>query len=232
MNPDQLIAEVNNTHFEYNEETRVGNYVVNIRTDDDPESPREWDNLGTMVCFHRRYNLGDNHSYTDPREFIHHISGLYEDESYEYLTDEQYERCETVAYEKNVILPLYLYDHSGITMNTSGFSCPWDSGQVGWIYIPLTKIREEFSVKRVTKKMRERIAQYLTNEVETYDNYITGNVYGFSIERHDEDGDDVDIDSCWGFFGHYTDDDGYMLKEIKAAIIYDINNTPAQLDLV
>ena len=33
-----------------------------------------------------------------------------------------------------VILPLYLYDHSGITMNTCGFSCPWDSGQVGWIY--------------------------------------------------------------------------------------------------
>ena len=29
-----------------------------------------------------------------------------------------------------VILPLYLYDHSGITMNTCGFSCPWDSGQV------------------------------------------------------------------------------------------------------
>ena len=26
--------------------------------------------------------------------------------------------------EGMVILPLYLYDHSGITMNTTGFSCP------------------------------------------------------------------------------------------------------------
>lgn len=30
-------------------------------------------------------------------------------------------------------LPLYVYDHSGVRLNTTGFSCPWDSGQVGWI---------------------------------------------------------------------------------------------------
>ena len=42
-----------------------------------------------------------------------------------------------------VILPLYLYDHSGITMNTCGFSCPWDSGQVGWIYADKAMIDKE-----------------------------------------------------------------------------------------
>ena len=26
-------------------------------------NPRENDNLGTMVCFHGRYNLGDKHNY-------------------------------------------------------------------------------------------------------------------------------------------------------------------------
>ena len=41
-----------------------------------------------------------------------------------------------------VILPLYLYDHSGITMNTCGFSCPWDSGQVGWIYADKAMIEQ------------------------------------------------------------------------------------------
>lgn len=45
-----------------------------------------------------------------------------------------------------VILPLYLYDHSGITMNTCGFSCPWDSGQVGWIYYRMFRIAAECSL--------------------------------------------------------------------------------------
>lgn len=33
-----------------------------------------------------------------------------------------------------IFMPLFLYDHSGITMNTCGYSCRWDSGQVGYIY--------------------------------------------------------------------------------------------------
>lgn len=38
----------------------VGPYTVKIRHDLDTESPRrDRDNLGHMVCFHRRYRLGD-----------------------------------------------------------------------------------------------------------------------------------------------------------------------------
>ncbi|MHC4619185.1 MAG: hypothetical protein ACYTEQ_15685 [Planctomycetota bacterium] len=33
---------------------------VRIEQDPDAESPREWDNLGIMVCFHGRYTLGDD----------------------------------------------------------------------------------------------------------------------------------------------------------------------------
>jgi hypothetical protein len=114
-------------------------------------------------------------------------------------------------------------------MNTTGFSCGWDSGQVGHIYVSLEKIREEYSCKRVSKKMRERIEGYLKGEVETYDKYLTGDVYGFNIVREDEDGEEVHIDSCWGFYGY---DDPYMTEEvIKGAIQYDIENNPEQLDL-
>ena len=41
-------------------------------------------------------------------------------------------------------LPLYLYDHGGITMSTNPFSCPWDDGgQVGWIYASKQKFIDE-----------------------------------------------------------------------------------------
>jgi len=43
------------------ERIELGTVVGKIVADMNPESPREWDNVGTMVCSHRRYNLGDEH---------------------------------------------------------------------------------------------------------------------------------------------------------------------------
>ena len=78
--------------------------TIKIYQDEDAENPRDWDNFGHMICFHSRYTLGDKHEMTpeDARQL--------------------YDRKDVIA------LPLYLYDHSGITIRTSPFSCPWDSG--------------------------------------------------------------------------------------------------------
>lgn len=37
----------------------------------------------------------------------------------------------------------------------------------------------------------------MVGEVQVYDYYICGDVYGFVIEKDGEQ-----IDSCWGFYGH------------------------------
>lgn len=172
----------------------IGKYKIEIFPDDDPIDPRSNDNLGTMVCFHRRYSLGDKHDYD---------SGDYNG------WDEMKEAI--IKNEKvGVILPLYLYDHSGITMNTTGFSCPWDSGQVGFIFISKDKMLKEYGRKRITPSFKTRIAEYLKNEVEEYDQYISGNCYGFRIT--DTDTDD-EVDSCWGFY-----DDEYCMKEAESYV--------------
>lgn len=165
------------------EETYRG-LTIKIEQDVDPESPREWDNVGTMVCFHGRYTLGDKHEFSSPTEFLE----WWEENG-----------------EDGVLLPLYLYDHSGITISTSPFSCPWDSGQVGWIYATKETLdKETFDIDHATK--------YLIGEVETYDQYLTGQVYGYEVE--DEDGNF--LASCWGFYGEEdaiqearADADGY-----------------------
>ena len=46
----------------------------------------------------------------------------------------------------------------------------------------------------------------LRGEVEAFDQYLRGDVYGVIVQRvkRDEDGDEVDteeLDSCWGFYG-------------------------------
>ena len=35
-----------------------GSYVLVVQQDDSPFNPREDDNFGKMVCFHRQYSLG------------------------------------------------------------------------------------------------------------------------------------------------------------------------------
>ena len=162
------------------ETKRIGDYKISIYTDENPDSPRNWDNLGTMVCFHNRYNLGDKH------ELNHRYYKGWDDMEAHIIKDN----------DVSVILPLFLYDHSGITMRTTSFHDQWDSGQIGFIYVSKKKIREEYSVRYVTKKMRERITGYLIAEVETYDQYLRGDVYGFVITKHGEE-----VDSCWGYYG-------------------------------
>lgn len=156
---------------------RTARKTVKILVDEDATSPREWDNLGTMLCLHRRYSLGDKHQLTVD------------------------EILELVQSDDVIALPLYLYDHSGITMSTSNgrwpFNCRWDSGQVGYIHVSKEEVQEEYSWKRISPKRREQILHLLRTEVETYDQYLRGDVYGYVIE--DEDGEE--IESCWGYFG-------------------------------
>ena len=194
--------------------------TIKICQDEDPMSPREWENLGTMICYHDRYNLGDVQRRGGYDDFIEYINGefnILEPEYYD-LEESEVKRVEKWMDRNLIILPLYLYDHSGITMRTAQFSCPWDSGQVGFIYVSLEKIRKEYKVKRVSKTLRERVEGYLRGEVETYDQYLTGDVYGYDIV--DETGEEeVDVGSCWGFYGR-----DYCISEAKSQVDwYDKN---------
>lgn len=180
------------------------NHRITIHYDTDTESPRDWDNLGTMTCSHSRYNLGDEHSFDDPHSFLADLCN--KDTDREISSERLYAEAEMHA----VILPLFLYDHSGITMNTTGFHCPWDSGQVGFIHVTLNDILKEYKVQRVSRKLRARIAEQLKSEVATYDDYLTGNVYGFVVSKND-----CEVSSYWGFLGDY---EGYCLEEARAGV--------------
>lgn len=165
----------------------MGNKRVRIGYDDDTAmNPREWDNLGTIVAWHRRYILGDE----QPSESV--------EEWKEFITEWEEGDAETPGEKFNrlfVWLPVYMYDHSGITINTRGFSCPWDSGQVGFIYVSREKLERE-------KMTEEQALTYLNGEIEVYDQYLRGDVYYFVEEEYDEEtGEWVEVDLCGGFYG-------------------------------
>jgi hypothetical protein len=58
----------------------------------------------------------------------------------------------------------------------------------------------EYGGKIVTKKLKDRVTEYLKNEVETYDQFLTGDVYGYRVFKV-ENGEEEELDSCWGFYG-------------------------------
>ena len=158
-------------------------YTITIEQDE-YDNPREWDNFGHMVCAHRRYDIGDEQLE------VHGVS----------LEDDLKHNLESIGLKLNdvLILPLYLYDHSGIAMNTTGFSCGWDSGQVGFIYVSKEDVRKEYNVKRITKTIKEKTFELLRGEVATYSQYLDGDVWCVRIT----DEEDEAIDSCCGLYGY------------------------------
>ncbi len=170
-------------------------HTILIEQDIDPMNPREeFCCLGEMICFHKRYNLGDKHNLNSDN-----FNGW--DELEEYIENEL---------NGYIILPVYMYDHSGMTINTTGFSCGWDSGQIGFIYVTAKKIRENYGVKRISAKLKQDITGYLKNEIQTYDQFLTGDVWSYSIT--DNNSDNI-IDTCYGFFGQE-----YCENEAKSAV--------------
>jgi len=179
-------------------------FIIEIVQDDDSVNPREWDNLGTMVCWHKHYNLGDGL----PEKMRHRFGSL---ESRYGSTDlDLFNVWKRLYQNQLVVLPLYLYDHSRITTSTKPFPCPWDSGQVGWIYATHQQIKNKYNVEELTPAILEKANQVLISEVETYDEYLHGDVWGYIIKNQDGEY----LDSCWGFYG---DPQKYCLEEAKRA---------------
>lgn len=211
------------------ETNQVNQLTVNIYRDEDPANPREaFGNLGTMVCFHPKYTLGDEHDYPSPEDFLNHLThkaltpeqiarwnriqdlidripGYYCNHTWGpkaiymdryYRLESELAQLKEEALSNYILIPLYLYDHSGITMRTSSFSCGWDSGQVGWIYVTVAQAHENWPELDLLD-LKGRAARYLEGEVNEYDMYLTGDCWGYAVV--DEIGDE--LGTCWGFYG-------------------------------
>lgn len=262
----------------YNTEEYRG-FNINWYYDNDPQNPRtDWDNLGHMICWHRRYSLGDKHNYSDVDsfmsilisehvsherlreyllskkgnvwlEYIEHspedvkryeckarvalgITDDYDDDYWECEPDEkdriidmavdqaplEYLTPDDVAElleDELVIMPVSIYDHSGVSIWLGSPTCMWDSGQVGFMYLTKKDALRELG-NCTEENWKERAMECMEAEMEVYNCYISGDVYGFVIEDEDEN----EIDSCWGYYGDEAVKD--QNKENRALIDKEI----------
>lgn len=204
-------------------------FVIKIVPDNDSSSSNpveDWDMLGKQVYWHRRYNLGHCHKETSrysPEEWLESEIEMDGQDSYEHWEKYYSRKMGYMPFllmkfsENNLVIPVHAYEHGGITISASGRRAGWDSfdsSQLGFVYVSHKDILKNYSKKRLTKKILEHVEKMLIMEVNEYDSYLRGEVYGFQIF---ENGDSDDsLESVYGFVGDYE----YCLSEAKSLVDY------------
>lgn len=180
---------------QYTWEYSNGDYNVQA-TMHESEDPRLMWTPTIMACFHDKYRLGD-------WEFSHKLTISSENsekfDSFHDMTKEEAEAALNTGFlrEKRVIaLPVYAYIHGGISVRTTPFSCRWDSGKVGIIFIAEKYARECWKWSKISKKRRQFVLEILDADVREYDNYLNKDYWVYEV--FDKDGVWVDEGMCWG----------------------------------
>lgn len=199
-------------------------YTLSIIPDEDGSNPRtEFDNAAHFICWHRRYDLGDEHKHSAPESLFESLARQVDAHAFDKLwdkwdadkIDENTLRVGLAAIVQKhcVIIPLNLYDHSGISISASGgypYNDVWDAGQVGYAYMTRAEVIKEYG--KWDKASKAQARGLILCEIETYNDYLTGNVYGYQVEDYSGEV----LDSCWGFFGDYE----YCLGEARRSADY------------
>ena len=146
--------------------------------DPDPTSPDDWDTLGTIYSGHRHYN--------PQKHKMEEI--IWWDDDGKWHVDENY-----------IFVHIHFYEHGGLAIWSSR-EMPqrydWDSGYFGLMAVHKDKAAKEFG-DVTNPEVHERVVKCLEGEVECWDTYYRGEVYGYEVYNED----DEFVDSCWGFYG-------------------------------
>ena len=178
-------------------------YKAELFQDYDPQSPAEWDTLGTLVTLtslSRSYSFGNRES-----------DGA-EDDAVErggFALLARYLRMTERGGAEIVPLRFEDYGSSGTRLRVTGE----DDGRVNaFLYVDGEDIAKEFDGDR------DKARACLEAEAEAWNQYVEGDIYGYNVTR--PDGSDAPDGGLWGLYGF-----DYAVEEAKTAladaIVYD-----------
>lgn len=174
-------------------------YLLTVERDNDPDDPTAM-MVSHLVCFHRRYRIGEKHNWD--------------------LSELQYWLRE--HRDEVVVKPVYLMDHGIQSISTGPFGDLWDSGQIGYCYVMQNEIDPEHTIE----DWRVAASELVESEVELYNQYLQGDVYYCTLEEQTHIYDEVkcpccgetikinerddweEIESCCGFYGDDLQENG------------------------
>lgn len=170
------------------------NTTLLINRSENPVSPREYFRVWTWVSNYRKFN-GDENADKSILDF--------------YFKN----RTEEIYQDKNIIIvPIYAYIHSGISLSTKRFNDKWDSGIFAVAYLKKSENPERFDA--ISKELS--IGVDLSVEVSQLQDYLNGEVY--SVERLDDESQES-LDYCDDIYG-VADLSEYVRSEYGVEVNY------------
>lgn len=157
--------------------------TIELHTDNDCESPRNYDDDCVITYASERHILGDV-------SLTHSASSL-EDAFLIHLTEKD------IKLKDVIWLPVYFLNHSGIKLSTTSFRDLWDSYKSGYIYMTKKKAYKRWSWDRMSVNRYEQVYDVLRFEVDIYSKWLNGERYGFIIK--DEAGEK--LETSWNYIG-------------------------------
>lgn len=204
-------------------------------------NPRDWSNVGTMAVSYNRYKLGDEEikdiefeidcPQCDGSGVIDVIGPVTERDDYFGLHTVTYtcDKCEgsgmidvnPIDYfkqerEARVVLPLIVYEHSGITMSVGHVgdypfdSAGWDTSFVGFIFDTPKGVKECIG----DNVSDEAITDALKSEVNVYASYLEGDVTEYSVQDEETDY----FEGCGGYVGDAKHCEEECFSSLETAI--------------
>ena len=179
---------------DYQLRARWGNFTVTLYPDPDCENPCDYDESVALYTWEPGYRSPSANDFSSPAE------------------------CLAYAEREGLeVFPLHKYEHGGREYSITEFSCPWDSGQVGYALVRASDVPDPEAAARIA--------------CETYSAWCNGDCWGYEILQ---DGEATSDDSCCGLIGQE-----YAQREATDALAcilangggFDAQQTPTPLQL-
>ena len=150
---------------------------------------REGENITTLVTWRRNLRLSDTQEFPSPRDFLDHLILQGRPDIRELLEDNGIDgirECppQLRKHLRNSDYPgelqeVYILEHGGVSLSTQPFQDSWDSGLLGYIWIP----KETILKMDLSHGDADRIVQW---DLALCQEYVNGQVYALKLQR---DGD-------------------------------------------
>ncbi len=189
-------------------------YRIDIIPDISANNPRdEFDHLGTITMSDVPRRL------IDPTE----KDAIRLPEARGYRRGPVMQRYLRLFCDVAVALPIRYEDHGSNGAKFSTWTGMDDPD--GFIYVTRETMRHEYGTTATTPQALDQARICLAGEVDEYNAWCNGEVYGYQITVEDIDDRDPILDSCWGYYG--LDDALSAAREIINDIVKPLEGVSA-----
>ncbi len=151
-------------------------YTLEIYRDEDSTlNSRDFENLGKIISWHKRYD------FTDPIVKKEFDSSILE-------TPNNFIKYATK--HKLFYKPIFMYEHSTIVLSLRNdiypFNDKWDAGQIGFIFATREDIKKWYNVDEIDNEILNKVYEEFEREIDELNKDIQGDNFYYVLKKGDE----------------------------------------------